>query len=152
MRNGTNHKRGAHQGLPSCLTHLYNPPQRPPYRDKGMVTVYYDGACPKCVKDRYNYEKLSGDKGKKVRWFDITGQEEQLREIGIDPQKALMELHVKNENQQILSEIDAYILLMSKVPLLRPLAWLIGLRLIRPMISKVYHRLVHRRLRRSGRL
>jgi predicted DCC family thiol-disulfide oxidoreductase YuxK len=152
MCNGANQKRGAHQGLPSCLTHIYNPPQRPLSQDKGMVTVYYDGACPTCVKDRYNYEKLSGDEGKKVRWFDITGQEERLREIGIDPQKALMELHVKNENQQILSEIDAYILLMSKVPLLRPLAWLIGLPLIRPMISKVYHRQVHRRLRRSGRL
>jgi hypothetical protein len=111
MRNGTNHKRGAHQGLPSCLTHLYNPPQRPPYRDKGMVTVYYDGACPKCVKDRYNYEKLSGDKGKKVRWFDITGQEERLREIGIDPQKALMELHVKknkssNSKIRFENEVD----------------------------------------------
>jgi predicted DCC family thiol-disulfide oxidoreductase YuxK len=75
-----------------------------------------------------------------------------LREIGIDPQKALMELHVKNENQQLLSEIDAYILLMSKVPRLRPLAWLIGLPLIRPILSKVYHWQVNRRLRHSGRM
>ena len=121
-------------------------------QDRGMITVYYDGACPKCVKDRYHYEKLSGSAGKKVCWFDITGQDERLREIGIDPQKALMELHVKNENQQILSEMDAYILLMSKVPLLRPLAWLIGFPLIRPMLSKVYHWQVNRRLRLSGRL
>jgi predicted DCC family thiol-disulfide oxidoreductase YuxK len=120
--------------------------------NKGMITVYYDGACPKCVNDRYYYEKLSGRAGKKIRWFDITGQEEWLREIGIDPQKALMELHVKKENQQILSEIDAYILLMSKVTLLRPLAWLIGLPLIRPILSKVYHWQVNRRLWRSGRL
>jgi len=121
-------------------------------QNKGMITVYYDGACPKCVKDRYHYEKLSGSAGKKVCWFDITGQDERLREIGIDPQKALMELHVKNENQQILSEIDAYILLMSKVPRLRPLAWLIDLPLIRPILSKVYHRQVNRRLRHSGRM
>jgi predicted DCC family thiol-disulfide oxidoreductase YuxK len=117
-----------------------------------MITVYYDGACPKCVKDRSHYEKLSGSAGKNVSWFDITGQEERLREIGVDPQKALMELHVKNENQQILSEIDAYILLMRKMPLLRPLARPIGLPLIRPMLSKFYHRKVNRRLRRSGRL
>jgi predicted DCC family thiol-disulfide oxidoreductase YuxK len=121
-------------------------------QNNGMITVYYDGACPKCVKDRYHYEKLSGSAGKNVSWFDITGQEELLREIGIDPQKALMELHVKNENRQILSEIDAYILLMNKVPLLRPLAWLIGIPLIRPMLSKVYHRQVNRKLRCSGRL
>jgi len=121
-------------------------------QNKGIITVYYDGACPQCVKDRHQYEKLSGEAGKNINWFDITGQEERLREIGIDPQKALMELHVKNEAQQILSEIDAYILLMRKVPLLRPLAWLIGLPVIRPVLSKIYHRHVNRRLRRSGRL
>jgi predicted DCC family thiol-disulfide oxidoreductase YuxK len=120
--------------------------------NKNIITIYYDGACPKCVKDRHNYENLAGNAGKNVHWFDITNQEERLIELGIDPQKALMELHVKNENQQILSEIDAYILLMSKVPLLKPLAWLIGLPLIRPMLSKVYHRQVNRRLRRSGRI
>ena len=119
--------------------------------NKSMITVYYDGACPKCVKDRYHYEKLSGDAGKNVFWFDITGQDARLREIGIDPQKALTELHVQTENQQILSEIDAYILLLRKVPWLRPLAWLIGLPLIRPILSKVYHRQVNRRLRQSGR-
>ncbi len=119
---------------------------------KNMITVYYDGACPECVKDRSNYEKLSGSAGTNVSWFDITGQEAHLRELGIDPQKALMELHVKDENHQILSEIDAYILLLNKVPLLKPLAWLIGLPLIRPILSKIYHRRVNRRLRQSGRL
>ena len=121
-------------------------------RNKEMITVYYDGACPTCVKDRYQYEKLSGKAGKNICWFDITDQDDRLREIGIDPLKALMELHVKNEKQQVLSEIDAYILLLSKVQLLRPLAWLIGLPLIRPMLSKIYHRKVNRRLRRTHRL
>jgi predicted DCC family thiol-disulfide oxidoreductase YuxK len=84
--------------------------------------------------------------------MDVTGQKEQLREIGIDLHKALTELHVKDENQQILSELDAYILLMSKVPLLKLLAWLIGMPLIRPMLAKIYHWQVNRRLRLSGRL
>jgi hypothetical protein len=48
--------------------------------------------------------------------------------------------------------MDAYILLMSKVPLLRPLAWLIDLPLIRPILSKVYHWQVNRRLQHSGRM
>jgi predicted DCC family thiol-disulfide oxidoreductase YuxK len=119
---------------------------------KTGITVYYDGACPKCVKDRRNYEKLAGKAGQNICWFDITGKEEQLRENGIDPHKALTELHVKDENQQILSEMDAYILLMSKVPLLKPLAWLIGLPLIRPLVARIYHWQVNRRLSRSRRL
>ncbi len=121
-------------------------------QDKAKIIVYYDGSCPKCVKDRANYEKLAGKAGENVCWLDITGREEQWREIGIDPHKALTELHVKDENQRILSEMDAYILLMSKVPLLRPLAWLIGLPLIRPLLARIYHWQVNRRLSQSGRL
>ena len=64
----------------------------------------------------------------------------------------LTELHVRDENGRILSELDAYILLMHKVPLLKPLAWLIGLPLIRPLLAKWYHRQVNRRLRQRGLL
>lgn len=121
-------------------------------QNQRKIIVYYDGACPKCVRDRHTYEKLAGEAGDDVCWTDITGQEEQLRAIGIDPQKALTELHVQDEQRQIRSELDAYILLMDKVPLLRPFAWLIGLPLIRPVLAKIYHWQVNQRLRRSGRL
>ena len=121
-------------------------------QDKARISVYYDGACPQCVKDRRNYEQLSGKSKDDIQWIDITGKESLLRSIGIDPRKALMELHVKDENQQILSEIDAYVLLMSRVPLLKPLSRFIGLPLIRPMLSRVHHWRVNRRLRRTGRL
>jgi predicted DCC family thiol-disulfide oxidoreductase YuxK len=112
------------------------------------LTVYYDGACPKCIRDRETYEKLSGSSADQVCWFDITGQDKQLRELNIDPQKALSELHVRQPNGGIVSELDAYILLMNKVPLLKPAAWLIGLPLIRPLFAKLYHWRVNSRLRR----
>jgi predicted DCC family thiol-disulfide oxidoreductase YuxK len=115
------------------------------------ITVYYDGACPSCVNDRRLYERLAGEATQNVHWFDITGQDEFLRSLGIDPERALKELHVKIEDQKTVSEIDAYILLMRKVPLLKPLARMIDLPLIRPFLSRVYHRRVNRRLKRSGR-
>ena len=121
-------------------------------QSKGKISVYYDGACPKCIKDRQTYEKLAGKAADNVCWVDITGQEKKLSELGIDPIKALTELHVKDENETILTEIDAYILLMAKVPVLQAIAWLIGLPLIRPMIAKIYHWRVNRRLYQSGRL
>lgn len=120
--------------------------------EKQKITVYYDGACPSCIKDRKNYEKLAGKSGEDVCWFDISGQDAHLRDIGIDPHKALSELHVRDEHQQIVSELDAYILLMSRVFLLKPLAWLIGLPVIRPLLASLYHKMVNRRLKRSGRL
>jgi predicted DCC family thiol-disulfide oxidoreductase YuxK len=121
-------------------------------QNKARIRVYYDGACPQCVKDRRNYEKLSGQLKDDIQWIDITGKESLLRSMGIDPKKALMELHLEDENRQIFSEIDAYILLMRKVPVLKPLSIIIGLPLVRPMLSKVYHWCVNRRLRHTGRM
>ena len=120
-------------------------------RGSGEITVFYDGACPKCIKDRKNYEKLAGKYADDVCWFDITAKASELRERGIDPNKAIKELHVADESQKIHRELDAYILLLSKVPVLRPLSWLIGLPIIRPFLSRLYHGQVNYRLRRDRR-
>ena len=121
-------------------------------KDRDKITVYYDGACPSCVRDRAMYEKLSGEQGKTVDWFDITGQEGHLCELGIDPSRAMKELHVKNEQGRIVSEMDAYIVLMQRTIWLRPLAWLLQLAIVRQPVSRVYHWAVHRRLSKTGRL
>jgi len=118
----------------------------------GKLKVYYDGSCPGCIKDRERYERLAGDKADQVQWTDITGRDEELKRKGIDPDAALQELHVEDERGQIHRELDAYILLMSRVPVLKPLAWLIGLPVIRPLLARLYHWMVNRRLRRTGRL
>ena len=118
----------------------------------GKLKVYYDGSCPGCIKDRERYERLAGDKADQVQWTDITGRDEELKRKGIDPDAALQELHVEDERGQIHRELDAYILLMSRVPVLKPLAWLIGLPVIRPLLARLYHWMVSRRLRRTGRL
>lgn len=112
----------------------------------GKLIVFYDGSCPVCIRDRRWYEKLAGKTGDSVEWLDITGRDEELRREGIDPDKALRELHVKDAQGQVHRELDAYILLMSRVPALMPLAWLIGLPVIRPALAWLYHRLVARRL------
>jgi predicted DCC family thiol-disulfide oxidoreductase YuxK len=120
--------------------------------DQGKITVFYDGACPVCVRDRRNYEKLAGKNADSVCWFDITGRDGELRAFGIDPRKALTELHVRDEDNKVHSELDAYILLMRRVALLKPLAWLVGLPAIRPFLARHYRRGVAKRLERDGRL
>ncbi|OGS90961.1 MAG: thiol-disulfide oxidoreductase [Gallionellales bacterium GWA2_60_18] len=120
--------------------------------ERNKVTVYYDGACPICVRDRADYERLAGEGGKDVVWFDITGRDAELRALGIDPRKALTELHIMDGSGRILSEMDAYIVLMRRVPRLKLLAWFIGLPLLRPLLGKLYRWMVRRRLRRQGRL
>ncbi|MEX1225497.1 MAG: DCC1-like thiol-disulfide oxidoreductase family protein [Marinobacter sp.] len=116
------------------------------------LRVFYDGFCPSCVKDRRVYERLAGSTGKTVEWVDITGRDDELRSLGIEPEKALQELHVEDASGTIHRELDAYILLMSRVGLLRPLAWLIGLPVIRPALARLYHRMVSKRLEKTGRM
>ena len=116
------------------------------HQNSPSITVYYDGACPRCRRDRARYEKLAGAQAGSICWFDITGKDAELRRLGIDPRLALTELHVRDADQRIYSELDAYILLMHRVPLLKPLAWLIGLPGLRPWLSRLYHRQVMRRL------
>jgi len=115
----------------------------------GKLVVFYDGSCPACIKDRRWYEKLAGKTGESVEWLDITGRDDELRREGIDPDKALRELHVKDNEGGVHREMDAYILLMSRVPVLKPLAWLIGLPVIRPALAWLYHRWVAKRLSTS---
>lgn len=126
-----------------------NPNIKSPHEgDTPQLIVFYDAACPRCRRDRESYEKLLGDTSEQVCWFDITGQDRHLRDQGIDPEKALTELHVRDTDGRIVSELDAYILLMNKVPRLKPIAWVIGLPLIRPLLAKLYHWQVNRRLRK----
>jgi len=115
------------------------------------ITVYFDGSCPSCIKDMHAYDKLSSEAGKPVTWVDITGRDDHLRRIGIDPVRAFLELHIKDQNQNVLSEMDAYIVLLNRVPRLRPLAWLISRPALRPLLAKLYHWMVESRLKRQGR-
>lgn len=120
--------------------------------ERNKITVYYDGVCPICVKDRAEYERMAGAGGRDVEWFDINGRDAELRAFGIDPHKALTELHIRDQVGQIRSGIDAYVVLMSRVPRLRPVAWLIGLPLLKSLFGSLYRWMVRRRLRRQGRL
>ena len=116
------------------------------------LRVFYDGSCPSCIRDRRQYEKLAGRAGDRVQWVDITGRDDELQAQGIDPDLAIQELHVQDATGQVHRELDAYILLMSRVPVLKPVAWVIGLPVIRPLLSRAYRAMVTRRLERTGRM
>ncbi len=115
------------------------------------IKVFYDGSCPRCIKDRLNYESLDSDSGD-IEWFDITGQDHYLKSLGIDPYRALTELHLQDEKGQILRELDAYILLLGRIPRYRWLSRLVRLPILKPMLSTLYRWSVKRRLRHEGRL
>ncbi|KDM92320.1 thiol-disulfide oxidoreductase DCC family protein [Photobacterium galatheae] len=115
------------------------------------IRVFYDGACPSCVRDRAWYESWLGRHPELVEWYDITGKDEALKALGISPEKALRELHVQDQQGIVYQEMDAYILLLKQVWWLRPVAFLMGLPGIRHLLSAIYRRMVDQRLAREGR-
>ena len=116
------------------------------------ITVFYDGACPSCIRDRKRYECLSGKRGEELNWFDITDKDNELCELGIDPKRALYELHIQTDDGQIIREIDAYIVLMQRTFWLQPLAFILKLPVVKPVLAMLYHYVVNRRLERRDRL
>ncbi len=117
------------------------------------LAVYYDAQCPVCRRDRARYERWAGAASEAVVWRDATRYAETLRAKGIDPQAALLSLHVEEEALgRIVDGIEAYVLLMRRVPRLRPLAWLINLPGLKSVLRRLYDRWVRRRLARDGRL
>ena len=87
------------------------------------ITVFDDGAGPRCVRDRAQDEPWTGPARASVCGFDITGQNERLRALGLDPHRALTERPGLDQHPRLRSELEAYILLLDRIPRLKPLAW-----------------------------
>lgn len=116
-----------------------------------FINVYYDAVCPRCRNDRQRYERWAGEHARDIRWCDVGEYQDTLRAKGIAPEAALKSLHIELSDGQIIEGIDSYRVLMARVLLLRPLAWLIGLPLIRTGLRTLYDLWVERRLKRQGR-
>lgn len=115
------------------------------------IKVYYDAVCPRCRKDRQRYERWAGEGASDIHWCDVSEHRHTLQEKGIEPDTALKSLHVERADGDIVEGIDAYRLLMARVVFLRPVAWLIGLPVIKPGLRKLYDGWVKRRLKQQGR-
>jgi predicted DCC family thiol-disulfide oxidoreductase YuxK len=120
--------------------------------EQPKLKVYYDGACPRCIRDRHRYQRLAGRAAGSVEWVDVTGNEQILRARGVRPEDALQALHVEDPQGRIHVGLDAYVLLLRRIPVLKPLAWTLGLPGLRGMLERIYRRSVRRRLARQGRL
>lgn len=114
------------------------------------IMVYYDGACPRCLRELAFYERF--ERGRRVAWFNIVGNEPGLRALGIDPDEALKRLHLRMPDGKIVKDMDAFIVLWDQVPLFRPLAWFVAIPVIKSLIERNYARLTLKRLERQGRL
>lgn len=118
---------------------------------KRSINVFYDAQCPLCRHERRRYERWSGQHDAHIGWLDVSEHEQSLREKGVEPGTALRSLHIETAQGQMVEGIDAYRLLMKRIPLLLPVAWLIGLPGIKSALRALYDAWVKRRLKKQGR-
>ncbi|ELR67617.1 hypothetical protein C942_01547 [Photobacterium marinum] len=119
--------------------------------NKHCVTVFYDGSCESCVRDRFRFEQWLGKRSGQIEWFDITDKDDELWDIDIDPALALRELHVRDCNGVVYRELDAYIILLRLVWWLKPVIWFLQFPPLKRWVSQWYRQHVDQRLAREGR-
>ncbi|MBZ5488908.1 DUF393 domain-containing protein [Halomonas aquamarina] len=115
------------------------------------IKVYYDAVCPSCRRDRRRYARWAGERASDIQWCDVSEHHDELRARGVAPDEALKSLHLALPDGRLVQGIDAYRVLMARVALLRPIAWLIGLPLVKPALRALYDGWVKRRLKQQGR-
>ena len=82
------------------------------------VTVWYDGACPLCIREIALMRKL--DRREAIRFIDIAGPD---ATCPLDRQSMLDRFHA-TEDGQLLSGAAAFAAMWRAIPLLRPLGLL----------------------------
>jgi 3-demethoxyubiquinol 3-hydroxylase len=112
------------------------------------LTVYYDGACPICSREIAMYRQQRG--GESCAWVDASRCSASELGPGLDPQRALARMHVRQADGRLVSGAAAFILMWQAFPATRwlgrmaavpPLPWVLelGYRLflrVRPLWRK----------------
>ena len=99
-------------------------------------TVYFDGGCPLCSREIDFYRSLEG--AGDLRWVDICEVEARQLGPGLDRARALVQLHVRNEDGSLVRGPSAFIAIWSALPQTRWLSRISDNRLGRWVLFAAY--------------
>lgn len=112
------------------------------------LTVFYDGGCPKCRREKARLERL--DRDRRLEWRDVIADPSPLVRAGITLDQALTRMHVRHEGGRLESGAYAFAAIWDRVPGWR---WLsVSLRAMRlmPLADRAYDWIAARRARDGG--
>lgn len=81
---------------------------------KRFLTVYFDGLCKLCSKEIELYQRL--DRDGKINFVDICSPDFIAEEHGLDPIKVHKFFHVKRQDGQLVSGVDAFAEIWALLP------------------------------------
>jgi predicted DCC family thiol-disulfide oxidoreductase YuxK len=97
-----------------------------------LVTVWFDGACPLCIREIALMRRL--DRRGAIHFVDVTDENSICP---VDRATALARFHAE-ENGQLLSGAAAFAAMWRVIPLLRPLGLLARSRLVLGLLERLY--------------
>ena len=109
----------------------------PGYLDPRPI-VFFDGACPLCRREIAHYRRI--DRVQRLHWVDAATEAKILAAHGLDPERAMAELHVLDGNGRWQRGVDAFLVIWSHLPRYRWLARLIAIFGLRTPLGFIYRR------------
>ena len=103
--------------------------------DSAPATVLYDGSCPLC-RAEIGFARQRSTSGS-LEFRDVSANAAGLPE-GLTRKDALARFHVVGPDGTLHDGPEAFAIMWSRIPLLRPLAWLIGRRWMRGPAELAY--------------
>jgi len=107
----------------------------PGYLDPRPI-VFFDGACPLCRREITHYRRI--DRVQRLHWVDAATEAKILAAHGLDPERAMAELHVLDGNGRWQRGVDAFLVIWSRLPAYRRLARLISILRLRTPLGYLY--------------
>lgn len=97
------------------------------------LTVWYDGACPLCIREIALMRRL--DRDQRIAFVDLT---EPTAPCPLDRSVMLARFHATTRDRQTLSGAAAFAAMWREIPLLRPLGALAKLPGMLPLLERAY--------------
>lgn len=110
-----------------------------------MIKVFFDDLCSLCSKEIHYYRSLNPINP--ISWEPISESKEALEKLGISHSRALQELHVLTEDNQIHVGVDAFISIWSALPYWQWLAKVAAIKPINLLLIVVYKYFAKRRFK-----
>lgn len=112
------------------------------------LTIFYDGGCPACRREKARFERL--DRDRRLEWRDVIADPSVLTQAGVSLRDALTRMHVRHEDGRLESGAYAFVAIWDRVPGWRWLARMTRLPGLLPVADRIYDWYAARRARDSG--
>ncbi len=100
------------------------------------LTVYFDGLCHLCSREIDHYRRQNGSD--QLRFVDITLPEFDAQTENLDPKLVHKVMHVKTQNQELKTGVEAFIAIWDHLPKYQWLSKLAKTSALRPFLDLGY--------------